>query len=187
MGTTEAIAGVRKAVETLAQVQETRAHAEAPVSMSAKIVSPANVVWTLTIRSGATKEAVSEIVQFTKDVEAGMVKGGWKPYGNGFANGHAAPVVAEAPTPAAPIAAASGAPPITPTPPPAPATTGQNGTAAANGKARKSPGKDFVLAQDGAPYCAIHGTPLQPSHYGGFYCPLPGDGKNGFCTARYNP
>src|SRR5690606_37133159 len=91
MGTTEAITGVRAAVETLA------AHAEAPVSMSAKIQSPTGVIWTLTIRNGATKEAVSEIVQLTKDVEAGMVKGGWKPYGNGFASGHAAaPTVAAA-------------------------------------------------------------------------------------------
>ena len=170
MGTVEAIGGVRKAVETLAA-----AHGEAPVSMSAKVQSPTGVIWTLTIRDGATKEAVGEVVQLVKEVEAGMTKAGWKPYGNGFANGHAAPVAA------APVAAASGAPPITPV---APATPAQNGP---NGKGKKSPGRDYILAQDGAPYCAIHGTPLQPSHYGGFYCPLPGDGKNGFCTARYNP
>lgn len=177
MGTTEAIAGVKKAVETLAAAQAAH-HTEAPVSMSAKIQSPAGVIWTLTIRNGATKEAVSEIVQLIKDVEAGMVKAGWKPYGNGFA-------VHATPAPAAPVAAATPAPAVVAA---APAATANTVTPApANGKGKKGPGRDFILAQDGTPYCAIHGQPLQPSNYGGFYCPLPGDGKNGFCTARYNP
>ncbi len=162
MGTTEAIAGVRQAVETLAA-----AHGEAPVSMSAKITSPHGVAWTLTVRSGATKAMVSAVVQLVKDVEAGMVKGGWKPYGNGYGphpNGRHGHPDGDGSNPPPPAAAAPG------------------GRAQPNGK-----GKNSYLAPDGTPMCAVHGVALEPSQYGGFYCPLPGDGKNGFCTARYKP
>ncbi|MCZ7543370.1 MAG: hypothetical protein M5R40_07430 [Anaerolineae bacterium] len=102
-----------------------------------------------------------------------MVKGGWKPYGNGFASGHAAAPTVAAAAPAVTAGANGGS--ITR----APASSAQ--------AARKSLGRDFIIAQDGTPYCAIHGTPLEPSKFGGLYCPLPGGGKNGFCTARYNP
>jgi hypothetical protein len=152
--------------------QQAIVHQEATVSMSTKVVSPSGFVYTLTVRDGADKAAIANVVRLVKDIEGDMVEKGYtgyeRPYrrkpaaeangsghgGNG--NGHA---------------------------------SNGNGHAAdgqANGAAVKGKLVDAYLAEDGTPVCAIHGTPLTPSkHHPGYYCARKGEGPNGWCTARY--
>lgn len=144
-------------------------HQEAPVSMSAKVVSPEGIVWTITIRDGADKSAVSRVVQLAKDIEANMVEKGWTGYERPYRRPQPNPNAGEQPNGAAPSS-----------------NNGHNGHA--NGS-ENSNGKlvNAYIATDGTPVCAIHGTPLQQSNFGGFYCPKPGDGPKGYCTAKYKP
>ncbi len=127
--------------------------------MSTKAVSPDGMVWTITIRDGADKQLLGAVVQMAKDMESSMLQKGWSPYGN------------------APYHRSNGNAPQNgqskPDPPPALPEGGKL--------------KDTYVAQDGTLMCAIHHTPLEQSQFNGYYCPRPGDGPRGYCTAKYTP
>jgi hypothetical protein len=149
--------------------------------MSSRIVSPAGVTWTLTIREGVTKEALSAVVELVKEVESSMLERGWTPYGspheayvskvqhstNGHngsgghaANGH------------------NGHP--------------HNGSGTHNGgapaPASRLPEGGPVIGSDGTLLCPVHETPLKQSKWGGWYCPKKdASGPNGYCTYQYDP
>jgi hypothetical protein len=157
--------------------------------MSTKIVSPSGFVYTLTVRDGADKAAIADVVRLVKDIEGDMVEKGYtgyeRPYrrkpavganGNGHTsdghangNGHTSDGHANG--------------------------NGHTSDGHANGNGHTSDGHDATvkgklvdayLAEDGTPVCAIHGTPLTPSkHHPGYYCARHGQGPNGWCTARY--
>ncbi len=133
-------------------------HGEAPVAMSAKVVSPGGIVWMITIRDGADKQKVGAVVQLAKEMESGMIEKGWTPHG-GY--GHRT----SKPNGTAPTQPANG-----------------NGNTGAQGKLHNA-----YLAPDGTPMCAVHGEPLHKSQFKGWYCPRPGSGPRGFCTATFTP
>ena len=141
--------------------QQAIVHQEATVSMSTKVVSPSGFVYTLTVRDGADKAAIANVVRLVKDIEGDMVEKGYTGYERPYRRKPAADANANGDSHANGNGHASNG----------------NGHAA-NDAAVKGKLVDAYLAEDG--------TPLTPSkHHPGYYCARKGEGPNGWCTARY--